>query len=85
MSKTYSPDGIQSMVNHVGDDAIHFDVLRNNITKISTTKNNERTSITFNTSGDNITADKLARGTEDKIGIVLWVDRAAYEDWHKKG
>lgn len=70
------------MINHVGEDNIKVDILRHNLKKISSKQN--MTSITFTTHESNLSADDVAKN-KGKVGLVLWLDADAVEDWRQNG
>lgn len=82
MSKPYSPDGIQSMVNYLGDNKLLFQPLRNSMTDIKTT--GEESSITFVTESSNLHAKNVRTGKGGKLGLILWIDEKDYEEWYNQ-
>ena len=78
-----SNDGVVSLVNFLGDDKIKFQVVHESIEGSVQFKKNE-TKFTMVTEAKNLPAtDFVGSGPRKKIGLVLWIDAADYEKWHK--
>lgn len=78
-----NPNGLLSLVQHVGEENITVQVVHQSVEGQIKEKNGE-TKFTMVTESTNLSPmDFLPGQNPKKVGLILWVDTKAFEKWQK--
>lgn len=73
--------GLVSLINHLGNDRIKFQIVGNSLEGNITLVEDGITRFSMLTESENISPDDLISGQFRKTGILLWVDPADVNEW----
>lgn len=78
-------NGMVSLINFLGDDKIKFQIVHNSIDgQVQLVDRDKATRFTMTTDRENLEPADLITGKQRKIGLLIWVDPADFEQWRSQ-